>query len=104
MSHVILIITVAIAALNFSKPTTVDRQRSDPDSTEALVTFGQQIAPLLKTNCSPCHFEGGQVYGRYPFDDYVTVKKLGEQLNTRLKEKGQKSLVTDWLKSGAREK
>ena len=74
------------------------------DSTQTAVTFQQSIAPLLKANCSPCHYEGGQVVGKYPFEDYKTVKKLGEKLNTRLKEKEQQSLIAEWLKSGAKEK
>ncbi len=68
------------------------------------VTFQQNILPLLKTKCTPCHFEGGKVYDRLPFDDYQTVYTLRSRLNTRLKTKGQQSLVNRWIQSGAKEK
>jgi hypothetical protein len=63
------------------------------------VTFTDRIAPLLREKCSPCHYEGGKVFDRYPFDQYDTVRKLGKRLNTRLK--GQDAeLVTRWIALG----
>jgi hypothetical protein len=70
-----------------------------PDSS---ATFIAAIAPLLKTNCSPCHFSGGSMYDEYPFDDFDTVVKLGKRLRTRLKEPGQQQLLSEWLENGAK--
>ena len=71
------------------------------------VTYDGNILPLLKTNCQPCHFEGGTVYGKLPFTDYKTVKMLGKKLTTRLQAKEkqeQKELVLSWVKNGSKEK
>ena len=54
-------------------------------SKSASVTFADSIGPILKENCSPCHFEGGKIYERYPFDRYETARTLRKRLNTRLK-------------------
>ncbi len=70
----------------------------------ATSTYQQTILPLLKNNCTPCHFEGGKVYDHYPFDDYEAVKTLGMKLNTRFKKKEQQGIVLNWLKAGAKEK
>jgi len=63
------------------------------------VTFKDDIGPLLKEKCSPCHFDGGKVFDRYPFDNYETVRKLGKRLNTRLKGENA-DLVKSWIESG----
>ncbi|HTK82469.1 MAG TPA: hypothetical protein VL633_09275 [Bacteroidota bacterium] len=54
--------------------------------------------PLLQANCNPCHFPGGKVYQKLPFDDSLTVAKLGKKLNTRLKKKEQQDIINDWVK------
>ena len=64
------------------------------------VTFKDDISPLLKANCTPCHFKGGKVYGKLPFDNYETVRKLGRKLNTRLQDE-KADLVTRWIKGGS---
>ena len=63
-------------------------------------TFKRDIAPLLKNNCTPCHFAGGKVFAKLPFDDYATVRSKAKRLNTRLKEDGQKKIVDGWIASG----
>jgi len=65
-------------------------------------TFTDGIAPLLKEKCSPCHFKGGKVFDRYPFDQYETVRKLGKRLNTRLKGEDA-DLVSRWIELGSPE-
>ena len=32
------------------------------------VDFDTQLKPIFKSKCMPCHFEGGQMYDRLPFD------------------------------------
>ncbi len=37
------------------------------------VNFNTEVMPLLKTKCSPCHFEGGKMYEKMPFDNGLTI-------------------------------
>jgi hypothetical protein len=70
-------------------------------------TYQGNILPMLKTNCTPCHFEGGKVFGKLPFTEYETVKTLGKKLNTRFGDKEkqeQRELVLSWVKAGSKEK
>jgi len=101
---VVLLLLIVVQTDRDQTLFSVSQNEKQSDSTAIAITFRQTILPLLKTNCSPCHFEGGVVYGRYPFDDYATAKTLGEKLNTRLKEEKQKSLIMDWLNAGALDK
>ena len=63
------------------------------------VTFKDAIAPMLKEKCTPCHFKGGKIYDRFPFEQYETVRKLGPKLNTRLKAE-RAEMVTRWIEQG----
>ena len=37
------------------------------------IDFASQVQPLLIKNCSPCHFTGGKMYARLPFDKDTTI-------------------------------
>jgi len=70
---------------------------------DSSVTFTTSIAPLLKANCTPCHFSGGTVFEKYPFELYETAFTLRTKLGTRLKEPDQQALLARWLQGGAKE-
>lgn len=35
--------------------------------------FTSQVQPILVKNCSPCHFTGGKMYQKMPFDKDTTI-------------------------------
>lgn len=37
------------------------------------IDFSTQVQPILIKNCSPCHFPGGKMYERMPFDQDTTI-------------------------------
>ena len=45
----------------------------------------------------PCHFSGGQMYDRLPFDQPATIKKLGFKVFTRIKDENDRKLIEDFL-------
>jgi hypothetical protein len=61
------------------------------------VDFATQIQPILESHCQPCHFEGGQMYERLPFDRGETVVELGEKLFTRIKDEGERGVIREFL-------
>jgi len=66
------------------------------------VTFTADIAPLLAAKCQPCHFKGGKVFDKLPFDQYQTVVKIAPRLHTRLKGDDE-HLVARWIEQGTPE-
>jgi hypothetical protein len=64
---------------------------------KARVGFDTQVKPILQSKCMPCHFSGGQMYDRLPFDKPATIKKLGARLFTRIKEENDRRLIEDFL-------
>ena len=73
---------------------------SAPTSTatsKARVDFDTQLKPIFQSKCMPCHFSGGQMYDRLPFDKPETIRKLGTRLFTRIKDENDRRLIEDFL-------
>lgn len=59
--------------------------------------FDREIKPIFQSRCMPCHFPGGKVYDKLPFDKPETINKLGEKLFTRIKDKEEQRLIRAFL-------
>lgn len=70
---------------------------STSPAAKARVDFNSQLKPIFKSKCMPCHFAGGQMYERLPFDRPETIRKLGTRLFTRIKEEDNRRLIEDFL-------
>lgn len=60
--------------------------------------FIQSIKPILVNHCNPCHFPGGKMYARLPFDDpqsILTVKE--ERVLMRIKDEKEKAIVKNYI-------
>jgi hypothetical protein len=60
------------------------------------VRFETQVRPILE-RCRPCHFEGGKMYARLPFDQPETVLTLGEKLFTRIHADSDQAVIRAFL-------
>jgi hypothetical protein len=63
----------------------------------AKIDFATQIRPILEARCRPCHFSGGKVYQRMPFDRPETIKTLGTKLFTRIKDERERQMIREFL-------
>ena len=77
-----------LSALGPANPTPSETPRVD---------FDTQVRPILASRCTPCHFEGGTMYKRLPFDRPETIKTLGTKLFTRIKDEKEQRLIRDFL-------
>src|SRR6266481_4426481 len=60
-------------------------------------SFETQIRPIFQARCQPCHFSGGKVYDKMPFDKPETITRLGTKLFTRIKDEKEQSLIREFL-------
>jgi hypothetical protein len=60
-------------------------------------TFASDVRPILESSCQPCHFQGGQMYEKLPFDKPETITKLGTKLFTRIKNEDQQRVIREFL-------
>ena len=70
---------------------------STSSAPKARVDFNRQVQPIFKSKCMPCHFSGGQMYDRLPFDRPETIRKLGTRLFTRIKDEDSRRLIDEFL-------
>jgi len=61
------------------------------------VDFDKDIEPILTAKCQPCHFPGGTMYAKRPFDKPATIVALGEKLFTRIKDEKQRAIIRAFL-------
>src|SRR5262249_44366337 len=60
-------------------------------------TFASDVRPILESSCQPCHFQGGKMYEKLPFDKSETITKLGTKLFTRIKDEDQRRVIRKFL-------
>jgi hypothetical protein len=70
---------------------------SSASAVKPHVDFDTQLKPIFQAKCMPCHFSGGKVYDRLPFDKPATIRKLGTRLFTRIKDENERRLIEDFL-------
>jgi len=59
--------------------------------------FETEIKPIFQSRCMPCHFQGGKVYDKLPFDKSETITRLGTKLFTRIKDEKEQRLIRQFL-------
>ena len=71
---------------------------AEPDAGAAdKVAFGDRVLPILRDRCSPCHFEGGTMYDRLPFDQPATIRVLGTGLFSRIRNEEERQAIREYL-------
>ena len=67
---------------------TVQKEVSKTESQPAieLIDFKSGIQPILQARCSPCHFSGGKMYAKMPFDSASTIRNHKEGILRRIKD------------------
>lgn len=60
---------------------------------EARLSFEKDIQPILQSNCTPCHFTGGKMYEKMPFDKPKTIIDHREGILRRMKGEEKEKIV-----------
>lgn len=61
------------------------------------VEFARDVKPILEKRCQPCHFPGGKMHAKLPFDRPETIDKLGTKLFTRIKKDDEQAIIRAFL-------
>ena len=68
-----------------------------PVTPQRQVDFAKDVRPIFEAKCQPCHFPGGKMYARLPFDQAATIVKLDEKVFTRIKDKESRAVIRQCL-------
>jgi hypothetical protein len=71
--------------------------RQPPTANRQPVDFSRDVRPILEKRCQPCHFPGGKMYAKLPFDQPETIHKLGERLFTRIRKEDEQVIIRAFL-------
>jgi hypothetical protein len=61
------------------------------------IDFKTQIQPILQKRCSPCHFPGGKMYERLPFDTAASILLKKEAILKRIKDDPDNKLLRQFI-------
>ena len=99
-----LISVASVSACDRAKPNGLTTSRASTNQATTATPkltqepdFASDIKPLLQSRCQPCHFQGGQVYEKLPFDQPETIIKLGTKLFTRIKDEEERRGISEFL-------
>jgi len=96
---ILLLLTLALAGCQMAKSqahsaaTTIKLDSSSNKKPD----FESEIKPIFAARCQPCHFQGGKVYDKMPFDKAETITRLGTKLFTRIKDEKEQRLIREFL-------
>jgi hypothetical protein len=88
--------SVSKAIIAFPAPAAITSSAA-ASASKSRVDFETQLKPIFKSKCMPCHFEGGKMYDRLPFDRPETIRKLGTRLFTRINDEKDRRLIEEFL-------
>jgi len=97
-----LLLTIGGEACQLAKSGTPSSRTQKFATSSAAFTakkpdFEKEIKPIFQTRCLPCHFQGGKVYDKLPFDKPETITRLGTKLFTRIKDEKEQKLIREFL-------
>jgi len=61
------------------------------------IDFEKEVLPVLIKNCSPCHFAGGKMYERLPFDKESTLINNADKILKRVSNDEKKAIVKEFI-------
>lgn len=60
------------------------------------INFQTQVQPIFQKNCSPCHFPGGKLYEKLPFDKGITIIDHQSGILKRIKNEEEINLIRQY--------
>ena len=66
-------------------------------TTSDTVNYKAQVLPILQKKCTPCHFPGGKMYERMPFDNSQTIISHEAGVLKRFKDDQEIALIKQFI-------
>ena len=61
------------------------------------INYKTQVLPILQKKCTPCHFPGGKMYERMPFDNSQTIVGHEAGVLKRFKDEQEIALIKQFI-------
>ena len=98
MKTILLLFLIPLLVLGDLKPgeRKVQLKKNIPVHKQPI-DFKTQIQPILQKQCSPCHFPGGKMYERLPFDTASSLFLKKEIILKRIKDDSENKLIQQFI-------
>lgn len=96
------IILILLSGITFCFPASKKQLSKEslapaPAAVADTISFTAHIQPILQQKCNPCHFPGGKMYEKMPFDQARTILEHPEGMLKRIKEGEEGRLMRAFL-------
>ena len=92
------IIFLTACMLNHTSKLDIKEGQPGPKAdTVKIISFKAQVMPIFIKNCSPCHFPGGKMYERLPFDQDTTILNHSTAISKRIKDQQENELLMKFI-------
>lgn len=61
------------------------------------INYSTEVMPLLQKKCSPCHFTGGKMYAKMPFDNSTTILNHEAGVLKRVNDQPDAALIKEFI-------
>ena len=68
---------------------------------DATLVFDKDVKPIFEQHCNPCHFPGGKMYERLPFDQGVTIINHEQGILKRIKDSVEVKTIKEFVAQNA---
>lgn len=68
-----LVLAVVILAVLFLSADNARQEVKASVTNSDSSVYSRSVLPILQKKCTPCHFPGGKMYERMPFDNPLTI-------------------------------
>ena len=107
MKLLIVCILLLVSLFVEIKSRTASSLPQTSSSKDTIVTdtiyFTTHIQPILVSHCSPCHFTGGKMYERLPFDKDTTILNHSVGILRRIKDEKENVLIKEFVEQQKKE-
>jgi hypothetical protein len=62
------------------------------------INYNVEVLPILQAKCTPCHFTGGKMYDKMPFDNSLTILSHEAGVLKRIKDQSEAALIKQFIK------
>jgi hypothetical protein len=91
--HQLPISTLPVRPAVASEPET----KAAGPAAKAAIDFKAEVQPIFVKRCTPCHFPGGSMHEKLPFDDPATISRLGQKVFSRIKAEDERAVIRAFL-------
>ena len=80
-------------------PTDDDHSVEEKAPTMRRLSFESDLLPIFEAECRPCHFPGGKMHDRLPFDRAETIIENSDKILGRIDDESDRGIILEFVQA-----